>query len=204
MVETDGDEPNVYEAMSRPVITIDGNSTIQEAALLLRKHGFHGLVVVDKKTKHVDGVITDKDIIAKVVAENKSPREMKVKDVMSPKLITAEREETVSRIAKVMYANGVSRAPVIDGDGHLIGIITTTDITRVLPGVVDVLGAKREIDEPPKIIERPGAEGRCEECGNIYEDLVEIKGIWLCSSCAEQYTEIGTKKREFPPKKELR
>lgn len=201
MVEVDGDEPNVYETMTRPVITIDKNSTVQDASILLRKHNIHGLVVVDKKTNQVEGVVTDKDIVAKVVAENMLPRDTKVGSVMSPRLIVAKREDTVSHIAKVMYANGVSRAPVVDGDGHLVGIITTTDIVRVLPGILDVLSAKSEIEGQPQVVERPSAEGRCEECDNVYEDLVEINGMWLCQECSRKYTEIGTRKREFPPKK---
>ncbi|MCK4555521.1 MAG: CBS domain-containing protein [Candidatus Aenigmarchaeota archaeon] len=196
-MDFDDGETGIQEVMTRPVQTIDKDSTVQEASFLLRKHNISGLVVVDNKTKKAEGMITDKDIITKVVAENKSARDVKVADVMSPNIITASFEDSLSSVAKIMYANGVTRLPVMDSEGGLVGILTSTDLLRVLPGLTDILHAKREIDDPPQIVEHPGADGRCEECDNMYEDLVEVGGRWLCRECSEKYTEVGTKKREF-------
>ncbi len=196
-MDFDDGETDIQEVMTSPVQTIDKDSTVQEASFLLRKHNISGLVVVDKETKKAEGIITDKDIITKVVAENKSARDVKVMDVMTPKIITASFEDSLSSVAKIMYANNVTRLPVIDSEGGLAGILTSTDLLRVLPGLTDVLHARRELEEPPQVVEHPGADGRCEECDNMYEDLVEVGGRWLCRECSEKYTEVGTKKREF-------
>lgn len=164
MAESEG-EPTVAEAMTRNVITVDGDSTVQEAAELLKRYKIHGLVVADKDTKRVGGVITDKDIVSKVVAENKIPSEIKVCDIMASNLIVADEDDSVSQAAKMMHERGISRAPVVDRGGRLKGIITTRDIVRVLPDFVNTLYSKGiprtqdmvypgEAKSPPQVILR--------------------------------------------------
>ncbi|MFH1127419.1 MAG: CBS domain-containing protein [archaeon] len=176
----------VSEIMTKNVAVIDAEATIQKASMLLRKRNIHGLVVV--KGKEVIGMLTDKDIISKVVAENKSPLKVKVKEVMSPKIIVAKPTDSIDEATRVMFANNVARLPVVDDKNNLVGIITVRDMLRVYPGVNEILTEELEIAEPASVPERTRIEGRCEECDNIAEDLVEIDGRWLCNDCSEDYT----------------
>ena len=185
-------ETKISEIMSHPVIVVIENETIQNAAIIMRKNNIHGLVVV--KDKDVQGMLTDKDIVSKIVAENLKARDMFVKDIMAPKIITAYQDETITDISKKMYANNVSRIPIIDKNENLVGIITKTDITKVCPAMVEVLHEKAIIEEAPFGRERKLMDGRCEECGNLYTDLVDVQGLWLCRSCSEDKTVIGSKK----------
>lgn len=186
----------VQEIMTKNVAVIDQNATVQKAAMILRKRNIHGLVIV--KGKSIIGVLTDKDIISKVVAENKSPLKVKVKDVMAPKIIVAKPTDTIDEATRVMFANDVSRLPVVDEKGNLVGIITMTDMIRVYPGIMEIFQEEQNITDPQTMIaERTTIEGRCEECDIISEDLVEIDARWLCPDCSEAYTSIGSKRREF-------
>ncbi len=186
----------VQEIMTKNVAVVDQNATIQKAAMILRKRNIHGLVIV--KGKSVIGVLADKDIISKVVAENKSSLKVKVKDVMAPKVIVAKPSDTIDEATRVMFANDVSRLPVVDEKGNLVGIITMTDMIRIYPGITEIFQEEQNITDPPTMIaERTTIEGRCEECDIISEDLVEIDARWLCPDCSEAYTSIGSKRREF-------
>ncbi len=173
----------VSEIMAKNIAVIDSEASIQKASQILRKRNIHGLVVVSGKS--AAGMLTDKDIISKVVAENKSSRGVKVKDVMSPKLIVAKPTDTIAQATRVMFANDASRLPVIDDKGELVGIITVRDMLRIYPGITDILNEELGIKEPDTIPERTTIEGRCEECDNIAEDLVEVDGRWLCPDCSE-------------------
>jgi len=186
----------VQEIMTKNVAVIDQNATIQQAATILRKRNIHGLVIV--KGKNVIGVLTDKDIISKVVAENKSPLTVKVKDVMAPKVIVVKPTDSIDEATRTMFANDVSRLPVVDEKGTLVGIITIADMIRVYPGITEIFEEEQDITDPQTMLaERTTIEGRCEECDIISEDLVEIDSRWLCNDCSEAYTSIGSKRREF-------
>ena len=173
----------VSEIMTRNVATIDSDATIQQASILLRKRNIHGLIVISGKD--VSGIVTDKDIVSKVVAENASARDVKVKDIMSAKVIAAKPGDSIADATRVMFANDVSRLPVIDSKGSLAGVISVRDMMRVYPGITEILDEELQIKEPNPLPDRTTIEGRCEECDNIAEDLVEVDGRWLCPDCSQ-------------------
>ena len=80
---------------------------------------------------------------------------------------------------------------------NLVGIVTETDITKIYPAMVDVLYEKTNIEEMPVAPERRLMQGRCEECDNMYDDLVEVDGAWLCMSCSKKHAVISSKRQEF-------
>ncbi len=191
----DEEDLAVSNIMTKKVAVANINETVQKVAILMRTHNIRGIPVVEKKK--VVGMLTDRDIVSKVVAENKSPRGIIAGEIMSPKLITASPNDNISDVAKIMYANNVGRIPVIDSKGNLVGIVTETDITKIAPGLIDVLYAHDEVENtaPPAKSRHSTIEGRCEECGQVYDDLVEVEGQWLCRSCSEDKTVVGTEKR---------
>ncbi|MCK4967534.1 MAG: CBS domain-containing protein, partial [Candidatus Aenigmarchaeota archaeon] len=186
------EESKISELMSHPVIVIDVNETIRDAAILLKTKNIHGLIVVNETD--ILGIITDKDIVFKVIAENLIPKETIVKDIMTHTLIFSNPDENIHDVSKKMYANNISRIPIIDLNEILVGIVTKTDIIKIYPAMIDIFTGKQYINEPVKSHERTLLDGRCEECGNAYDDLVDVCGLWLCRSCSEDKTVIGSKK----------
>jgi|GEM_PF-263333 len=190
----DEEDLAVSNIMTKKVAVADIKDTIQKIAMQMRTHNIRGIPIADKN--RIVGMLTDRDIVSKVVAENKSPRDVTAGEIMSPKLITASPDDGMTEVARIMYANNVGRIPVIDKKGNLVGIVTETDITKIAPALIDVLYAHDEIENvaPPTKSRHPTVEGRCEECSQVYDDLVEVDGQWLCRSCSEDKTVVGTGK----------
>jgi len=119
--------PKVKDVMKKPVITISQESGVFEAAKLMRENKIGALVVVGREDFPA-GILTETDIIYKVVAEKK-PLTAKIKDVMTKDLKTATEDEDISQAAKVMAAHAIRRLPVVK-NRKLVGIITLRDIVK--------------------------------------------------------------------------
>ena len=125
--------------MSKDVITVDVNDSMQDAMRLLREHDIRMLPVM-KKDRLV-GIVTDRDL-KKASASDATTLEVhellylltkiKVKDIMTKDPITVPQDYTVEETAQVLLESKISGAPVVDAGGKVIGTITQTDLFRVL------------------------------------------------------------------------
>ncbi len=173
----------VKDIMTREVCTGTPDETILKAAKKMLEFGV-GSVVVVEGTKPV-GIVTEKDLLEKVVARNRVPSEVSLKDIMSYPIITVKPITSVREAADIMLRRGIRRLPVIDGR-DLIGIVTDTDILSVSLEIGELLGLVRErsfgslnfVEELP---------GKCEKCGRICENLKEVNGMRLCEDCADAF-----------------
>jgi CBS domain-containing protein len=116
----------VKSYMNKPVKTIDGSATMAEAAKLMKKHRIGCLVVLDGETPV--GIITERDIAYKIVAEEKD-LDTRVSEAMTKDLKTVDGERSLRDAAKLMASHLIRRLPVLEG-GKLVGIITIEDIMR--------------------------------------------------------------------------
>lgn len=116
----------VKDIMTKNVKTISPSATMAEAARLMRKNRIGCLVVVEG-SKPV-GIITERDIAYKIVAEEKSS-DTTVKEVMTRELKTIDKEKTMKDAARIMAAHVIRRLPVVENK-ELIGIITLEDVMR--------------------------------------------------------------------------
>ena len=125
--------------MSKNVVTIDANDTMQDATRLLKEHGIRMLPVM-KKNKLV-GIVTDRDL-KKASASDATTLDIhellyllstiKIKDIMTKDPMTVPPDYTAEETARVLLDGKISGAPVVDNDGQVVGVITQTDIFRVL------------------------------------------------------------------------
>ena len=125
--------------MSKKVITIDADDSMQDAMALLKEHGIRRLPVM-KKGKLV-GIVTDRDL-KKASASDATTLEIhellylltavKVKDIMTKDPITVPPDYTVEETAQVLLEGKISGAPVVDHSGKVVGVITQSDLFRVL------------------------------------------------------------------------
>ena len=131
--------------MSKNIITVDENDSMQDAMKLLKEHDIRMLPVM-KKGKLV-GIVTDRDL-KRASASDATTLEVhellylltkiRVKDIMTRDLITVPPDFTVEETAQVLQKNRISGAPVVDADGQLVGTITQTDLFRVLISLTGV------------------------------------------------------------------
>lgn len=112
--------------MTKNVKTITPDDIMEHAAELMKKHRIGCLVVVDKD-KPI-GIVTERDIAYKIVAEGKSG-DTKVEEVMSKDLKTVPEDKSRADAAKLMASHAIRRLPVIK-NGKLVGIVTIEDIMK--------------------------------------------------------------------------
>lgn len=175
----------VKDVMTTPVIFVDYETTIDEVARVMSKNKISSVLI--KKDDKAVGIITDSDIIKKVVAKNLLPSKIKVGEIMSYPLIYVKPDDEVSVATYKMKKFNIRRIVVIE-NGMVVGIVTATDIARLVPEMIDILELKKEMGEYPEstpIIEEEPYFGVCEECGNESNDLRFVGGKWVCESCRE-------------------
>ena len=81
----------------------------------------------------VVGVVTDRDIVVRTIAKGKDPTGMQVVNIMTPEVYTIRAGDNVNRAIELMEAHQVRRLPVVDDEGHLVGILAQADLAGVLP-----------------------------------------------------------------------
>ena len=173
---------NIYNPT---VNVIDANKTVLDAANLMKNKKVRELVVVSKD--EVLGILVDRDLTKRVVALKKDPSKLKVKQVMTKRLITATENDTVEDVVRAMIKNDISRIPVIQGD-KLIGIVTYREILKIWPAYVNLLEEEIGVhsNEEDDEEEESNLEGYCDSCGNYSDNLQEINGRYLCPDCASK------------------
>ena len=121
----------VQDIMTKNPACCTTHTSLQDVASLMVKRDCGQTPVVDgEKTLKLVGVITDRDITTRTVAEGKNPLEMTAGDCMSSPCVTVTPEMTVEQCCAVMEKNKVRRVPVVDESGACCGIVAQADIAK--------------------------------------------------------------------------
>ncbi len=120
----------VGEMCVRDVVIVDKEGSILDAAQLMREFHVGDVVVVEQRHgRSVPiGILTDRDIVIELIAEEVGFDAVAIKDVMSFKLITADEDESLDEAIERMRDHGVRRLPVVDGAGALVGVLGADDL----------------------------------------------------------------------------
>jgi len=177
----------VKEVMTTVVCTVRRNDSIHNLAKKLVEYGVGSAVVVENG-KPV-GIVTEKDLISKIVAKNKVPSKVLVEEIMSQPVITISPNTSLREAARIMMKKGIRRLPVVNNSGELVGIITDNDILSVsldlgeFASLVthDALGYTIQ----PVIEEEEEIGGICDRCGKYADKLYHSNGLNLCEDCME-------------------
>ena len=116
----------ISELMTRDPVAMTNDATVQDAAVAMRDRDI-GDVVVTKSDGNVCGIVTDRDIVVRAVAEGADPSSMTLEDVCSHELISVAPDDPVAAAVKAMEDHAVRRLPVID-NGTLVGIVSIGDL----------------------------------------------------------------------------
>lgn len=119
---------NVGDIMTGNVISICEDEPVSAAARLLKRSNIGSLPVRDSRGK-LKGIITDRDIVLRCVADGEDPDDMRVGEIMSRNLVTVDASEDAEKAAKKMGRNRVRRLPVTEG-GILVGLVALGDLAR--------------------------------------------------------------------------
>jgi CBS domain-containing protein len=134
----------VREIMTTRIVSVEPSSTVKDAALLMNRHNIGAVPVIDGGS--IRGMLTDRDIVLRCVAENRDAGNVKVSDICSQGAVSVRPEETVKDAMHIMASEQVRRLPVVE-NGKLIGMLSFADIAREKSGM-ELAEAISEISMP--------------------------------------------------------
>jgi CBS domain-containing protein len=117
-----------------PVCCLPSDSVSQAARVMRREHISPVPVVSDERTKEIIGIVTDRDLAIRVVAELRDPNRTTVGDVMTHAIVVCREDDDLSSALAAMDEYQIRRIPVIDHGGRLVGIILEEDVTTRVHG----------------------------------------------------------------------
>jgi len=126
----------VEDVMVKEVVTIDDGVTVKEAADVMNKFEI-GCLIAIRKGKAM-GILTERDILKRIVAGGKDAVRVRVKDVMTSPLVVAEPTMDLGEAVKLMFQMKIKKLPVVNGK-RIVGLVSLTDIARFQPQVMSIL-----------------------------------------------------------------
>jgi CBS domain-containing protein len=126
----------VEDIMVESVITVDADATVMKAAKLMNKHEI-GCLIVTRRGKAA-GIITERDVLTRIVAKSKNPSRIKVCEIMSKPLIAGHIDMELEDATHLMFEKQVKKLPIVT-QGKLVGLITLTDVARFQPQMIRML-----------------------------------------------------------------
>lgn len=122
--------PMDLQRFERGAVVAQAEESARAAAIRMREH--HVGCVVVTRDAHPIGILTDRDIALRVVAEGRDPEQTKIADIVTYDVTTIERDAEVGTAARLMREHGVRRLPIVDEAGHVTGIVTADDLVALL------------------------------------------------------------------------
>lgn len=121
------------DVMTRDVVTCSPGDSVMEVAQLMKKEDIGPILIVENEdSRTLVGIVTDRDLVLKVVAEGQDAKATRVGDVMSKKLVTCRAEDDIETAMQAMAQFQLRRIPVVGDNMELLGIISQADLaTRV-------------------------------------------------------------------------
>ena len=176
----------VKDIMSSPVVTLDEDSTSNKVATLMDENAL-GCVIITNETGKPVGIITERDLVVRVLAKNLVPDAIKAKEIMTSPLVTIQPEATISEAARRMSGMDIRRLGVIY-KGNLVGLISSRDILGVMPELIEIIQERTRIEDAAEaeenmVVEETPLSGYCDRCGVFSQNLKDVNGENLCEDC---------------------
>ena len=175
----------VYDCMTTKPISVSPDASLQECSKVMAKNHVGALVIKDGN-KSI-GLITEQDIVRKVIAKGINPLTKKVRDFMEKKLKTISPNSDIYDALIIMRDSNIRHLPVVDG-GKMVGLLTLKDVLKIEPSLFDLVVEKFELRESKrKPVDRViQNEAICQGCGAYSEDIRNVKDMLLCERCAKE------------------
>ncbi|MBA3044655.1 MAG: CBS domain-containing protein [Candidatus Thermoplasmatota archaeon] len=176
----------VSEIMSTDIPQMEPFETVEDSAARMVEHGT-GCVIITEDGNPI-GIVTERDIVRKVVSARKAPSKVQLRDIMSSPIVWVPRTTDILDAAKQM-AKLHLRKLVVMHDGRFMGVVSAQDILQIAPHYIEVTRELANLsgegdDFMAASIEQ--ASGYCESC-KVYSDMLEYHdGALLCPGCKER------------------
>jgi CBS domain-containing protein len=130
--------------MSSPVVTTSEGASANSVAKLMEENDLGCVIVTNKDGKPI-GIITERDLVIRVLAKNLQPAAVKARDIMTAPLATIEPDATISDAARRMSRLDIRRLGVVY-KGELVGVVSSKDILGVMPELIEIMLEKTRIE----------------------------------------------------------
>jgi CBS domain-containing protein len=127
----------VKDVMVKRIITMDASKAIAEAAKKMAQNEVGSVIIINDK-KEIKGIVTERDLVRRVIAKGIDAKKEKVGKIMTRGIVTVSPDMEIEKAAKLMIREKVKKLPVIDKKGILIGIISEDDMSKAWPGLIDI------------------------------------------------------------------
>jgi signal-transduction protein with cAMP-binding, CBS, and nucleotidyltransferase domain len=184
----------VKDVMSSPVVTIGEKAPANLVAELMDKDDLGCIIVTNKEGKPL-GIITERDLVVRVLAKNAKPDSLQASEVMTSPLKTIEPDATISDAARKMSQLNIRRLGVVYR-GQITGLLSSKDILAVMPELIETIQERARIENESRAPEEEEEEpaplaGYCDRCGVWSDDLKQHNGEFLCEDCRVELEEEG-------------
>lgn len=148
---------SLRKVITKKVSTIFADSTVYQAAQIMRESHVGDLVVIEKQNGRIKpiGILTDRDIVMSTTVYDLVPSSISVEDIMGPFLIVAKISDNFYHIIDLMKKHGLKRIPLVNDQGNLEGIISADDILGMLAEELKDLTKVIKIQKNIEIARRP-------------------------------------------------
>ena len=178
------------DLMTRNFIWVTPDTNLKDCARTMIKKRVGSLIIKEKNSDILRGILTEKDIVWAVVKKSKNDlKNIKAKDIMKRKVVTIKPSSDIVDALKKIKKKKIRRLPVVENK-KVIGMLTTKDIFKISPdlyaAITETVKIKEESDKIKK--KRKGKQrklGMCESCGE-QDLLTKDDGAWICSACYEE------------------
>lgn len=173
----------VKDVMSSPVVTVNEKDKVTKVANLMGKNDLGCIIVTGRDGKPL-GIITERDLVRRVLAKNRPRYKLAAKNVMTAPLVTIDPDVTLSDAARRMSRLNVRRLGVMY-KGELVGLISSKDILAITPELIEIIQEKAKIQGEAATEETiyPQMAGYCDNCSQWSDALEEVDGSFVCEDC---------------------
>jgi signal-transduction protein with cAMP-binding, CBS, and nucleotidyltransferase domain len=170
----------VREAMSSPVISVSEGTDIAELAKVMKDHNVGAVIVTNEEDQPV-GIVTERDIVTRVVAQGRDHDDVVAKSVMSSPLHVVAPDMSLMEAMRLMDKLNIRRLGVMYKN-QLVGVVSDRNIIRLVPTIVEILREQQEINNASSV-SGPSITGYCDRCESYSNNLRYVDGEFLCGDC---------------------
>ena len=120
-------EKHIRDIMTKNILAVQKNAPVSQAVSIMAQHNISCVIVTDNH--HPVGMITERDLVKRVLGAKKNPAKLKCSAIMTPHLITVTAEATLADAMEIIEGMHIRRLPVVDRTG-VVGLVTLSDIVR--------------------------------------------------------------------------
>ncbi len=167
---------NVMDAMTKMPVVVGPDASVKECVELMLKFKVGSLIIQENKI--LKGIVTEKDLVEKMILDHLDPKKTKISSIMSDRVTTVYFDSDIMEAVKIMTKKDIRRLPVVDKNNKLVGLLTINDVLRIQPEMFEIILDKSRLFAST----RKHIDSKCDSC-KTYGLVRLINGKFLCDDC---------------------